>query len=235
VVTVRNYPMVEVRSPESRVQTPDSKFRLVHLAGTLSEERGTTSMVRAMELLDNRFELVLAGRFVTPGYEAEVRSMAGFERVRHTDTVPHEQVWSVYQECDAGVVCLLPLERYKVSLPVKMFEFMAAGLPLVASDFPLFRHLVEGNGCGICVDPESPEQIAAAARRLARDPGLVQQMGAMGRKAAREKYSWQAEQQTLLALYREIASVQLRAGTATVFRGRKAVAVPAPNPEAVGV
>jgi len=158
-------------------------------------------MVHAMELLGDRFELVLAGRFVTPEYEAEVRAMAGFERVRYLQPVPHEQVWGLYGECDAGLVCLLPLERYKVSLPVKMFEFMAAGLPVIASDFPFFRELVEGNGCGICVDPELPERIASAARRLAGDGGLVRQMGEMGRKAVFVKYNWEAEAQTLLGLY----------------------------------
>jgi glycosyltransferase involved in cell wall biosynthesis len=163
-----------------------------------------------MELLDDRFELVLAGRFVTPAYDAEVRAMAGFKRVRYLKPVPHEQVWSLYKDCDAGLVCLLPLERYKVSLPVKMFEFMAAGLPVIASDFPLFRELVEDNGCGICVDPEMPERIASAARRLAGDAELVRQMGEMGRKAVLEKYSWEAEAQTLLGLYRTLESVPRR-------------------------
>jgi glycosyltransferase involved in cell wall biosynthesis len=214
VVTVRNYPELSAVNPDS--PTARSKpgigrrFRLVHLSGTLTPERGVTSMVRAMELLDGRFELVLAGRFVTPEYEAEVRAMVGFKRVRYVEPVPHEQVWGFYEECDAGLVCLLPLERYKVSLPVKMFEFMAAGLPVIASDFPLFRELVEDNGCGICVDPEMPERIASAARRLAGDAELVLQMGEMGRKAVLEKYSWEAEAQTLLGLYRTLDMVPSR-------------------------
>ena len=210
VVVVRNYSELQTVAPQlatrnSQPATRVSPFRLVHLSGTLIPGRGVTSMVRAMELLDDRFELLLAGRFVTPEYEAAVRAMAGFERVRYIESVPHEQVWALYEECDAGLVCLLPLERYKVSLPVKMFEFMAAGLPVIASDFPLFRELVEGNGCGICVDPEAPERIASAARRLAGDAELVRQMGEMGRKAALEKYNWEAEAQTLLGLYRIVS------------------------------
>lgn len=203
-ITVRNYPLLS-HTPHSPSVPRSSFFRLVHLSGTLIPGRGVTSMVRAMELLDDRFELLLAGRFVTPEYEAAVRAMAGFERVRYIESVPHEQVWALYEECDAGLVCLLPLERYKVSLPVKMFEFMAAGLPVIASDFPLFRELVEGNGCGICVDPEAPERIASAARRLAGDAELVRQMGEMGRKAVLEKYNWEAEAQTLLGLYRALS------------------------------
>ncbi len=210
VVIVRNYPELSAVNVEAQAvrRKPGigQRFRLVHLSGTLTPERGVTSMVRAMELLDDRFELVLAGRFVTPEYEANVRAMAGFRRVRYVKPVPHGQVWGLYEECDAGLVCLLPLERYKVSLPVKMFEFMAAGLPVIASDFPFFRELVEGNGCGVCVDPEAPERIASAARRLAGDAGLVRQMGEMGRRAVLEKYSWEAEAQTLLGLYRTLGT-----------------------------
>jgi O-antigen/teichoic acid export membrane protein/glycosyltransferase involved in cell wall biosynthesis len=217
VVTVRNYSLLSRSSHPSHPTNsslatrnpqpvaPRLPFRLVYLSGTLTPGRGVTSMVRAMELLDDRFELVLAGRFVTPEYEAEVRALAGFKRVRYIEPVPHGQVWGMYGECDAGLVCLLPLERYKVSLPVKMFEFMAAGLPVIASDFPLFRELVEGNGCGICVDPEAPQRIASAARLLAGDAGLVRQMGEMGRKAVLEKYNWEAEAQTLLGLYRTLS------------------------------
>jgi O-antigen/teichoic acid export membrane protein/glycosyltransferase involved in cell wall biosynthesis len=214
VATVRNYPELSAVNP-----TPPTarnrpgigrRCRLVHLSGTLTPERGVTSMVRAMELLDDRFELVLAGRFVTPEYEAAVRAMAGFRRVRYVKPIPHKQVWGVYEDCDAGIVCLLPLERYKVSLPVKLFEFMAAGLPVVASDFPLFRELVEGNGCGICVDPEAPECIASAAQRFAGDEELVRQMGELGRKAVLERYNWEAEAQTLLDLYRTLGTVPAR-------------------------
>ena len=210
VATVRNYPLLShlsnfsLATRNSQPATPHRPFRLVHLSGTLIPGRGVTSMVRAMELLDDRFELVLAGRFATPEYEAAVRAMPGFRRVRYLEPVPHEQVWEVYGECDAGIVFLLPLERYKVSLPVKMFEFMAAGLPVIASDFPLFRELVEGNGCGICVDPKVPERIASAARRLAGDGELVRRMGEMGRKAVQEKYNWEAEAQILLGLYRTL-------------------------------
>jgi O-antigen/teichoic acid export membrane protein/glycosyltransferase involved in cell wall biosynthesis len=213
VVTVKNYPAkgkvemakLGLRTLEFPLSPSPLPFRLVHLSGTLIPGRGVTSMVRAMELLDDRFELVLAGRFVTPEYEAAVRAMAGFKRVRYIEPVPHEQVWGLYEECDAGLVCLLPLERYKVSLPVKMFEFMAAGLPVIASDFPLFRELVEENGCGICVDPEMPDRIASAARRLAGDTELARRMGEMGRKAVLEKYSWETEAQTLLGLYRTLS------------------------------
>jgi glycosyltransferase involved in cell wall biosynthesis len=202
-VTVRNYPKLgNLQSPV--VPVPGRPFRLVHLAGTLTEERGITNLVRAMERLGDEYELVLAGKFVPDGYQASVSALPGYRRTRHLGLVPHARVWEVYGACDAGVVTLLPLPRYRVSLPVKMFEFMAAGLPVVASDFPLFGEIVEQNRCGICVDPTRPEAIAAAVRRLSADRDAAIEMGRRGRAAILERYNWDNEARGLLALYRAV-------------------------------
>jgi hypothetical protein len=137
--------------------------------------------------------------------------MAGFRRVRYLGTIPHDEVWRRYRCSDAGLVCLMPLKRYMVSLPVKLFEFMAAELPVVASGFPLFREIVDGSGCGICVDPERPDEIASAVRRLAADRTAAREMGRRGRVAMLQRYNWQSEGQTLLALYEELTCRRPRA------------------------
>jgi len=84
----------------------------------------------------------------------------------------------------------------------KMFEYMAAGLPVIASNFPLWRDIIEGNGCGIMVDPKSPEEIAKAVEYLIDNPQEAKVMGENGRKAVEEKYSWNPEGEKLLALYK---------------------------------
>ena len=218
VLTVRNYPLL----PDAPGHDPNPPldlgscpqpvrsvpFRLVHLAGTLTEERGITGMVKAMELLGPGFELVLAGRFIPEQYEAALRAMPGFGSVRHIPTLPHERIWQEYAACDAGIVCLMPVERYKVSLPVKLFEFMAAGLPVIASDFPLFREIVEGSGCGICVDPTNSEAIAAAIRRLQGDDAAARLMGERGIAAVRDRFNWRQEGAELVKLYQRIGRME---------------------------
>jgi len=227
-VVVRNYPVLPPRKsrarggncvgPESRTRSigrprptphPESRsspapFRLIHPGATLTPERGTTNLIRAMALLDDRFELVLAGRFVTPQYEAALRNEPGFRRVRYLGTIAHREVWDWYRRSDAGIICLLPLRRFRQSLPVKLFEFMATSLPVIASDFPELRPVVAGGRCGFCVDPERPGEIAAAVRWLARDPALCLEMGENARAAAESRYNWRPEEKRLLALYHEI-------------------------------
>lgn len=203
---VRNYPRLPAETADCRrpADNTSSRFRLVHLAGTLTHIRGITSLVGAMGLLDDTFELVLAGRWEPPALFHALRRRPGFARVRHINSVAHRDVWALYQRCHAGIICSLPLPRHLTALPVKLFEFMAAGLPVVVSDFPLLRSIVETHGCGLCVDPADPEAIAAAVRRLAQNPELARTMGRNGQQAVRRHYNWSTEAASLLRLYSKI-------------------------------
>jgi hypothetical protein len=88
--------------------------------------------------------------------------------------------------------------------PTKLFEYMAARVPVVASDFPLYRAIVEGAGCGIVVDPTSPHAIAEAVRYLLDHPEDAQAMADRGRAAMLERYNWHASKEALLELYARV-------------------------------
>ncbi|MFH1089945.1 MAG: glycosyltransferase, partial [Pseudomonadota bacterium] len=83
-------------------------------------------------------------------------------------------------------------------------EYMAAGIPVIASHFPLWREIVEDNGCGLCVNPQDPEEIAQAVRYVLTYPQQAEEMGRRGRKAVEEKYNWRLEAQNLFAIYRDL-------------------------------
>ncbi len=99
-----------------------------------------------------------------------------------------------------GLCLLTPAHNYVNSQPVKMFEYMAAGLPFVCSDFPLWRGFAEESGAGFCVDPYDTEAIRAAIRRLLDDRKLAEEMGRKGRECVMARYSWANEEKTLLDL-----------------------------------
>jgi len=104
----------------------------------------------------------------------------------------------------AGLVTLLPMPSYLDSLPIKMFEYMSAELPVIASDFPLWRDIVQRHGCGVCVDPADPAAIGAAIRCYVDDPALVQRAGQAGRAAVLSTYNWPQAERELLSLYRTL-------------------------------
>ena len=98
---------------------------------------------------------------------------------------PYEDVPRYLEEADAGVVLFHPLPNHVASMPNKLFEYMTAGLPTIASNFPLWREIVEGNECGITVDPLDPSAIADAIDHLLNHPELRRRMGENGQRAVR--------------------------------------------------
>ena len=90
--------------------------------------------------------------------------------------------------------------------PNKLFEYMMMGLPMIAANYPGLLPLVEGEGVGLCVDPESPQAIAAAVNRLAADPDRRERMRRNGLRLAEERYNWDIESVPLLQLYGSLAS-----------------------------
>lgn len=169
--------------------------------GGISGIRGIRQMVQAGALLQSGARLNLAGRFSEPAVEAEVRAHPGWRRVTDLGFLDRAGVRDVMSHSVAGMVTLLPLPNHLDSLPTKMFEYMSSGIPVIASNFPLWREIIEGNRCGICVDPLDPKAIAAAIDYLVCHPDIAQSMGESGRKAVLEKYNWDIEATRLTDFY----------------------------------
>ena len=92
------------------------------------------------------------------------------------------------------------------SLPNKLFEYLMAGVPVLASDFPDLRQVTLGAEAGCVVDPSNPQEIADTLRTMLSDRAKLAEMAANARRVALESYNWEKESQKLLALYNEIQS-----------------------------
>ena len=169
--------------------------------GGITVVRGLHQMVDAMVLVKSGARLQLAGPFGEKGLRERVGARPGWDRVDELGSLARKGVRDVLASSIAGLVTLHPTRAYMDSLPVKMFEYMSAGVPVIASDFPHWRDIVEGNDCGLCVDPLDPHAIATAIDRLTGDPALARRMGENGREAVKQRYNWAIEERHLLALY----------------------------------
>jgi glycosyltransferase involved in cell wall biosynthesis len=87
-----------------------------------------------------------------------------------------------------------------------MFEYMAAGLPVVASDFPVYREILNGGACGLLIAPADPHALARAIEWIFAHPDEAQAMGEEGRRRSGMLYTWTAERTKLFDLYRRIAT-----------------------------
>ena len=124
--------------------------------------------------------------------------------IKYVGKITRAEVNELYGKARAGIVLYQPAENHYASQPIKMFEYMAAGLPFVASDFPHWKSIVEKNDCGICVDPTNVEAVREACKYLLENPDVAQEMGRRGYDAVIAKYNWRNEEEKLLELYEEI-------------------------------
>lgn len=179
----------------------DDKPRQVCYVGSIAANRGVRELVRAAALLRSGARVAIAGQFSEAPLEHEVAQYPGWAQVQRLAHQDRAGVRAVMASSMAGLVTLHPEPNYLDALPVKMFEYMAAGIPVIASDIPLWRGIIEASACGVCVDPRDPAAIAAAIDHLVLHPEQARAMGANGRRAVLERYNWPVEANKLLAFY----------------------------------
>ncbi len=195
---INNYPII------GELDVQDDTHRSgceVCYVGGIAAIRGVRELIRALEHTQPDVRLNLVGAFVEETIEEEVRNYPGWSRVHAWGVQGRDGVRGAMARSVAGLVTLHPTPNYIESLPIKMFEYMSAGIPVIASNFPLWREIVEGSGCGICVDPLDPAKIAKAIDELVGDPQKAKQMGSRGRQAVLQRYNWAIEDRKLQVYY----------------------------------
>lgn len=203
---VRNMPLVDELLSISDAQLESATPTLGYM-GSISPARGSTITLQALGILHAqglRCGLELIGPMANHSHAGELQEQAGrlgLNCVNISGWLPAQEAWRRIAGCRVGLALLQNRPNFVRSFPTKMFEYMAMGLPVVVSDFPLYRQVVESAGCGLCVDPGNPRAIAAALGRLLNNPQEAQAMGRRGRRAVVEQYRWDEEAKKLLALY----------------------------------
>lgn len=208
-IDVNNYPIPgelgDAGPPANGAEPRAARPRTICYIGGITRMRGAVEMLRALEKTDAR--LILAGPMESEALHAELAALPAWNRVDYRGVLDRAAIRDVLHESQLGLVLLHPVPNYLDALPVKMFEYMAAGLPVLASDFPLWRGILDASNAGICVDPLDIDRIAQAINTMLDLPESERQaMRAAGRAAIRDRYSWKNEEAKLLAAYAVIAA-----------------------------
>jgi glycosyltransferase involved in cell wall biosynthesis len=200
IVVVSNFPRLEeFAAPLER--RPDGEPAVCYV-GSISENRGARVMLDAVAEVDVR--LLLAGFFSPPDLRERLSRHPGWSRVTALGQLDRAGVADTIARSRAGLSVLAPVPTYLTSQPTKVYEYMAAGVPVIASDFAFWRTIVDDNGAGITVDPTDAPAVASAIRWVLEHPDEAEAMGRNGRAAVERRYSWEPEARKLLALYDDI-------------------------------
>lgn len=196
VALVRNFPIL------SEFPTPQwQQKEIQHFCyiGGLYQSRGIREVVFAMKEVNGY--LHLAGTFDDPLLQAELASSSAWKKVIYYGQVGRPVIQEILQKCAVGIVTLHPTPSYKEAYPIKMFEYLAAGCAVVASDFPLYRELLNDTQCAVFVDPKNEHEIAQALKNLCTNTDQTLAMGKAARKCFEAKYNWEKEAETLREFY----------------------------------
>lgn len=197
-ITINNYPILsELFSNELKT---DKKSQFSYVGG-ISVNRGV------LEVLDAAKDIKGVVKFAGPiSSEKTQNLLVKSLNVNYLSIINRKEVKDLLEESLAGVVTFLPEPNHVNAQPNKMFEYMSAGIAVIGSDFPLWKEIIEGNRCGICVNPKSSKEIASAMNYLLDNPDEANEMGERGRRAIEEKYNWEQEEKKLLKVYGELLS-----------------------------
>jgi glycosyltransferase involved in cell wall biosynthesis len=204
-ITVKNYPKAQEWIQSSLIPYKERGANVVYIGG-IHHLRGAKEMVQAIGFIPDSLgaRLRLVGFFTPPNLHEDLKKLSGWKKVEYLGWRNPNQVAAILGEARIGLVTLHPVSNYLVSLPVKLFEYMSAGIPVVASDFPLWRDIVKRAGCGLVVNPRDPREISAAIRWLLEHPAEAEAMGKLGQSEVIHHYNWDYEAEKLLNLYTKL-------------------------------
>jgi glycosyltransferase involved in cell wall biosynthesis len=207
-IVVQNFP-IQSEFMISEPSNDDQRSTDFCYVGGIFRVRGAFEMVDALSILRRErhdVRLTLAGSFSPSELESDLKSMSGWNFVDYRGFVGRREIADILKGSVAGLVVLHPTRAYVESYPVKMFEYMAAGIPVIASDFPIWRSIVCGANCGLLVDPKKPEAIAGAMKWMLENRSEALEMGRRGKVAVQQTYNWDQEGKKLDCLYETLSA-----------------------------
>ncbi|WP_260479848.1 glycosyltransferase family 4 protein [Listeria booriae] len=202
-VDILNLPTWQAETKANKEET----FTFVYV-GDIVRDRGVFDMLDLMRTLKQRgyaqIHLKLIGP-MQPQVEAEVTAYIAKHELESIVTtfgrIPYTEIWQHYATAHVGLCLLHPIPNYMHSLATKLFEYMAAGLPILATDIPDWKALIEETDTGLTANVLDIEAVANQAERFIQDTALQQRFATNGRTAFETTYNWRTEADKLIDLY----------------------------------
>jgi glycosyltransferase involved in cell wall biosynthesis len=205
-ITVQNFALLEEFSiTDNEIPWKDRLDAVVYCGG-IDIYHGIREMVEAIELVQRKFDahLILAGRFSPECLKRKIQNLPGWKNVEYRGILSRKEIVKLLRQVKIGIALMHPELQNLLSYPTKLFEYMAASIPVIVSDFPLWREIIDYAGCGLLVNLLNSRAIVDSIVYLFEHPEEADAMGKRGRKAIIERYNWSNEEKKLLRLYKNL-------------------------------
>lgn len=205
-VEVCNFPKLKEFYSGINTNSWESRSDSVTYVGSLTLDRGIKEMIQAIGLVQKKkpVRLIIGGSFPTETVYNYITSLPDFTYVDYRGFLSREEMNGVLSQVKAGIVFTHPQLHHTVTYMTKLFEYMSAGIPVIASDFPFWREIIDSAQCGLLVEPMNIQALADAILYILDNPEEASELGRCGRKAIEEKYNWENEEVKLLNLYENL-------------------------------
>ena len=202
-IVLLNLPLID---PSDSVSLGKLKRFTLGYIGGVEPCRGSITIIEALSKLKRRnieigYECIGPADHVNIFELEQMCEQRGLQFVRFYGKLPLLKGKEILKKCSAGLAILHPLANFKKSYPTKMFEYMALGIPVIVSSFPLYQEIINKAKCGLSVNPLNPSEIADVIQWLLEHPKEAEVMGRNGQQVVLEKYNWYNEAKKLLDFY----------------------------------
>lgn len=197
-IVIKNVPVLDLVKKAEPKKLPKEK-PVVIFSGGIFRMKGIYHLIEAFEYLEGEAELWLLGKWESDKFRKECEQLKGYSQTKYLGLVHPDEVFSYMKSADIGASTFLPVPNYLQNFPIKAFEYLACGLPIIMSNFPYYmKHFTEG---AVFADPEDPRALADQVRKLLADADLRKAMGEKGKAWVLSTFNWSIEEKKLGDLY----------------------------------
>jgi glycosyltransferase involved in cell wall biosynthesis len=192
----------------------EKKYDILY-SGLISYNRGALEIIKAANILNRTYSdvrILFLGEFESSEFEKLFKKSISESNLEDTviyhPYVIQNKVSTYYCQSKIGVCTLHPIKKFHNSIPIKIFEYMSFGMPVIASNFAYMEFYIQETGAGILVDPLSPEEIADAVIYLLCNKDEYIRMQKNGLHAIETKYHWSMEEKKLISIYNQLLQIE---------------------------
>jgi glycosyltransferase involved in cell wall biosynthesis len=197
---IRNLPILAEFTNVNRKSITE-RPRDVCYVGAISRVRGIVQLVSALEKSEQVERLHLAGRFESEALRCEIEAMPGWSKVNYLGYINRDEIAELLGRVRVGMVTLHPTPNHLHSIPIKLLEYLCAGVPAIASNFPYWTEFIRDGETGVFVDPMDALAIARALDQILGDSGAAKFENFVSEEV-QNRFSWESEVLDLEKVYR---------------------------------